>query len=102
MTFDIAIVGAGIAGAALAAQVAPHARVLILEAEGVAGYHATGRSAAFWEETYGGPAVQPLTAASRPLLDQGGYLQPLGSLHIAREHERGAAEDMLAAFAGAG
>ncbi|MEO5938178.1 MAG: FAD-dependent oxidoreductase, partial [Sphingomonas sp.] len=74
MSFDIAIIGAGIAGASLAAEVAPHARVLILEAEDVAGYHATGRSAAFWEETYGGPAIQPLTAASRELFDVGGFL----------------------------
>ena len=102
MSWDIAIIGAGIAGAALAAEVAPHARVLILEAEDVAGYHATGRSAAFWEETYGGPAVQPLTAASRGLFDAGGFLQPLGSLHIGREEERGLIEGMLAQFAGTG
>jgi len=102
MTYDIAIIGAGIAGAALAAEVAPHASVLILEAEDVAGYHATGRSAAFWEETYGGPAIQPLTAASRELLDAGGFLQPLGSLHIGREGERELIEGMLAQFAGTG
>lgn len=102
MTYDIAIVGAGIAGAALAAEVAPHATVLILEAEEVAGYHATGRSAAFWEETYGGPGVQPLTAASRPLFDAGGFLQPLGSLHIGREQERGQIDAMLEQFAGTG
>ena len=102
MTYDIAIIGAGIAGAALAAEVAPHASVLILEAEEAAGYHATGRSAAFWEETYGGPGVQPLTAASRSLLDTGGFLQPLGSLHIGREEERGQIDAMLEQFAGTG
>ena len=102
MTYDIAIIGAGIAGAALAAEVAPHASVLILEAEEAAGYHATGRSAAFWEETYGGPGVQPLTAASRSLLDAGGFLQPLGSLHIGREEERGQIDAMLEQFAGTG
>ena len=31
--YDIAIVGAGMAGASLAAELAPHARVLLLEAE---------------------------------------------------------------------
>jgi len=102
MTYDIAIIGAGIAGAALAAEVAPHASVLILEAEDVAGYHATGRSAAFWEETYGGPAVQPLTAASRTRLEDGGFLKPLGSLHIGREKERAQIEGMLEQFAGSG
>lgn len=62
--FDVVIVGAGIAGASLAAEIAGKASVLILEAEAQPGYHATGRSAAFWEETYGGPYVQPLTSAS--------------------------------------
>ncbi|HEY0327323.1 MAG TPA: FAD-dependent oxidoreductase, partial [Allosphingosinicella sp.] len=63
--FDIAIVGAGMAGASLAAEVAQHARVQLLEAEDHPGDHSTGRSAAFWSETYGGPGVQPLTTASR-------------------------------------
>ena len=31
--YDLAIIGAGMAGASLAAEVAPHARVLLLEAE---------------------------------------------------------------------
>jgi D-arginine dehydrogenase len=64
--YDVAIVGAGMAGVSLAAMLAPHARVLLLEAEDMPGYHATGRSAAFWSETYGGPGIQPLTTASGP------------------------------------
>src|SRR3546814_8179526 len=64
MRYDVAIVGAGIAGASLAAEAAPHASVLLIEAEDAPGYHATGRSAAFWSETYGGPHIQPLTTAS--------------------------------------
>src|SRR3546814_12129214 len=51
MRYDVAIVGAGIAGASLAAEAAPHASVLLIEAEDAPGYHATGRSAAFWSET---------------------------------------------------
>jgi D-arginine dehydrogenase len=84
-TADIAIVGAGIAGASLAAEAAAHASILLLEAEDQPGYHATGRSAAFWSETYGGPLVQPLTTASGPFLREGGYLKPRGGLHIARD-----------------
>ena len=49
--FDFAIVGAGIAGASLAARLAGSARVVLLEAEDRPGYHATGRSAAFWTES---------------------------------------------------
>ena len=97
--YDIAIAGAGIAGATLAAELAPHASVVLLEAEDQPGYHATGRSAAFWSETYGGPGVQPLTTASGPPLQDGGFLQPLGSLHIGRADEAPAIDGFLAEFA---
>lgn len=95
---DIAIIGAGIAGASLAAELAPHARVLLIEAEAQPGYHSTGRSAAFWSETYGGPAIQPLTTASlRPLLP---FLRPRNCLHIADADGRGALDALAASFAG--
>ncbi len=94
--FDIAIVGAGMAGASLGAALAPlGVRVLLLEGEAAPGYHATGRSAAFWTESYGGPGVQPLTTASGPALREGGYLTPRGALTIARAGD----EAQLAAFA---
>lgn len=98
--YDIAIVGAGIAGASLAAELAPHARVLILETEEQAGYHSTGRSAAFWSETYGGPGIQPLTSASEAGLRD--FLEPLGSHHIARAEERALVDEYLAEFDGSG
>ncbi len=98
--YDVAIVGAGIAGASLAAELAPHASVLILEGEDQPGYHSTGRSAAFWSETYGGPFIQPLTTASGPLL--GDFLAPLGSLHIARRSEQAEVDAYLAEFEGSG
>lgn len=99
MTHDIAIIGAGIAGASLAAAIGTRARVLLLEGEAQPGYHATGRSAAFWSETYGGPAIQPLTTASGPALQSGGYLDPLGSLHIGRAEDGAAIDAFLADFA---
>ena len=100
--YDIAIAGAGIAGASLAAAIGDRARVVLLEAEDRPGYHATGRSAAFWSETYGGPAIQPLTTASGGPLREGGYLERLGSLHIGRERDRAAADALMAEFAGTG
>lgn len=100
MKYDIAIVGAGIAGASLAAAIGERARVVLLEAEAHAGYHATGRSAAFWSETYGGAGIQPLTTASGAALRAGGYLDPLGSLHIGRAADEPAIESFLAEFAG--
>ena len=93
--FDFAIVGAGIAGASVAAGLAPHARVLLLEAEDRPGYHSTGRSAAFWTESYGGPQIQPLTTASGPFLHGHGFLSPRGALTLARQTEL----EELSAFA---
>jgi len=80
---DIAIIGAGMAGASMAAEAASEASVLLIEAEDQPGYHSTGRSAAFWAESYGGPFVQPLTTASGPFLERHGFLSPRGGLHIA-------------------
>ncbi|MDO7841014.1 NAD(P)/FAD-dependent oxidoreductase [Sphingomonas immobilis] len=100
--YDIAIVGAGMAGASLAAAIGARASVVMIEAEEVAGYHATGRSAAFWSETYGGSGVQPLTTASGPFLHDGGFLEPLGSLHIGRAADVAAIEAFLAEFEGSG
>ncbi|WP_375248584.1 NAD(P)/FAD-dependent oxidoreductase [Sphingomonas sp.] len=97
--YDIAIVGAGIAGASLAAAIGARARVLLLEGEAQPGYHATGRSAAFWSETYGGPGIQPLTTASGAALRDGGYLDPLGAVHIGRAQDAAAIEALLADFA---
>lgn len=102
MSFDVAIIGAGMAGASLAAAIGDRARVVLIEAEDMPGRHATGRSAAFWSETYGGPAVQPLTTASGEVLRRGGYLTPLGSLHIGRAADAGRIERFLADFAGSG
>ncbi|WP_425228107.1 NAD(P)/FAD-dependent oxidoreductase [Sphingomonas sp.] len=100
--YDYAIVGAGIVGATLAAAIGDRASVLLLEAEDQPGYHSTGRSAAFWSETYGGPAIQPLTAASTAAFQAGGFLEPLGSLHIGRAEDEGAIDAFLAAFADTG
>ncbi|MGD9664402.1 MAG: NAD(P)/FAD-dependent oxidoreductase [Novosphingobium sp.] len=100
--FDIAIVGAGMAGASLAAELAPHASVVILEAEHAPGYHATGRSAAFWVESYGGRDVQPLTAVSGPWLAAGGFLKPRGGLTIAQADQIAMLDCFERAFTEAG
>ena len=96
--YDVAIVGAGIAGASLAAGLAGQARVLLLEAEERPGYHSTGRSAAFWTESYGGPGVQPLTTASGPFLHDHGFLRPRGALTLARAEELAALDAFAERF----
>lgn len=100
--FDFAVIGAGMAGASLAAELSPHATVLVLEAEEAPGYHSTGRSAAFWEQTYGGPGVVPLTLASGTYLREHGFLGQRGALYIGRKQDRAAMDDFVAQFSGTG
>jgi len=100
--YDIAVIGAGMAGASIAAELAPHASVLIAEAEAQPGYHTTGRSAAFWEECYGGPDVVPLTLASGPYLRELGMLAPRGALYLARDRDEAAVAAFIERFAETG
>ena len=86
------IVGGGIAGASLGAEIAAQRRCLIVEAEEHCGYHSTGRSAAFWLESYGGPNVAMLSRASRPFLEmpsadfsERGFLRTRGAVHLGLE-----------------
>lgn len=106
---DVLIVGAGIAGASLAAALSPWRRILLVEAEDAPGYHATGRSAAFWHETYGGAAVQPLSAASfgalndpAPDFAERGFLSPRTALTLGRRSEAGAVDAFAAEFTAKG
>lgn len=99
---DVIIIGGGIAGASLACFLSPHARVLILEAENHVGYHSTGRSAAFFSESYGGPCVQPLTLASKAFLltppdnfADAPLVRKRGALHVARQDQQEIAANML-------
>ena len=87
--FDAIVLGAGIAGASVAAFLAPHARVCVVERETQPGYHSTGRSAAMFMESYGPAQVRALTRASRaflaaPLNGEPPLITPRGALFIAR------------------
>jgi D-arginine dehydrogenase len=93
---DVVIVGAGIAGASLAAQIGGAASVVLIEAESQPGYHSTGRSAAFWSESYGGPLIRPLTSASGPALAP--WLRPRGAVHIADAGGRASLDSLAADF----
>ena len=68
--FDVIVLGAGMAGASVAAELAPQRRVLLLELEDQPGRHTTGRSAAMFFESYGNATVRGLTRASRAFLEQ--------------------------------
>ncbi len=102
MEVDCLIIGGGIAGTSLAAHLAPHKKVLILEAEAHAGYHSTGRSAALFSEIYGGDAVRALSRASRAFFEEPGdefsptpLTSPRGALFLSTPLSR----DALDSFA---
>jgi D-arginine dehydrogenase len=65
---DVIVIGAGIAGASVAYELAASRSVLLLERESQPGYHTTGRSAALFTETYGNSAMRALTRASKRFL----------------------------------
>jgi D-arginine dehydrogenase len=93
------VIGAGISGAAVAYELARHAKVLLLEAEPSPGYHATGRSAALFTPHQGTPLVQRINRvgaaffASPPAgFTDGPLLTRRGGLTIAepgQEHQLG-------------
>ena len=62
--FDFLVIGAGIAGASVAAHLAENASVAILEMEDRPGYHTTGRSAAAYEPNYGPKPILAFARAS--------------------------------------
>ncbi|VAX05114.1 hypothetical protein MNBD_ALPHA03-523 [hydrothermal vent metagenome] len=51
--FDVIIIGAGIAGLSAAYEISKSKKILVVEQEDHAGYHATGRSAAVYAAAYG-------------------------------------------------
>ncbi|MEP5730272.1 MAG: FAD-binding oxidoreductase [Sulfitobacter sp.] len=82
---EIIVIGGGIAGLSAAARLSGEAKVTVLEQETATGYHASGRSAALFEENYGLPGTVALNRASKAYhLDaNGGYLSPRGFLIVA-------------------
>ena len=59
------VIGAGIAGASAAYELAKIGSTVILERESQPGYHTTGRSAAVFSEIYGNATIRGLTVGSR-------------------------------------
>lgn len=98
---DFLIVGAGIAGAGVAYRLAGHGAVMLVDMEEQAGYHTTGRSAAFYAETYGGEKLQPLTTASKEFLHspplgfcEAPLITDLGAIHVFDADQKAAAQKL--------
>lgn len=62
---DFLIIGGGVAGLSAGAALAPHGRVIVLEAEAALGQHSSGRSATFSHYGIGNRLVRALTEHSR-------------------------------------
>jgi D-arginine dehydrogenase len=95
---DVAVVGAGIAGVSVAYELSAARSVAVLEQEPQPAYHTTGRSAAMFLESYGGPSVRALTVASRPVFTEVGTLltaRPL--LWVASAEQRALLDALRAA-----
>jgi glycine/D-amino acid oxidase-like deaminating enzyme len=82
---DVIVIGGGIAGISAAARLSKHAQVTVLEAETAVGYHASGRSAALFEQNYGCASVKVLSHASAAYHQP--YLSPRGFLLVGRSGE---------------
>lgn len=106
-TFDFVVIGAGMAGASAAYELAAEGSVLLLEREDQPGYHTTGRSAALYAETYGNETVRALTTGGKPFyLDPpAGFadhplLRPRGVVLVARADQESTLHRLLKDVAG--
>jgi len=93
--FDIIVIGAGIAGASVAAELSRTKKVVLLEREGLPGYHTTGRSAAVFTCLYGPPVIRALSRASVSFFENpgskyfdGDLLKSRGLMFLARQDQR--------------
>lgn len=100
--YNVAVIGAGIAGASAAAELSDDAAVLLLEMENHPGYHSTGRSAAMFVDTYGPAPVRALTRASSSFFDNPppGFadvplLTDRGVIMIARKDQLGSLDQLM-------
>lgn len=63
--YDVVVIGSGMAGISLASELSEDLSVCVVEKEKLISYHSTGRSMAFYIESYGNEIVRKLTTASK-------------------------------------
>ena len=73
-SFDVAIIGGGIAGVSIAAFLAQDSvRTVLLDGENSLAYHTTGRSAALFTPHYGPVSMQAFAAIAKPFFFENPY-----------------------------
>ncbi len=91
-TIDFLIVGGGVGGTSAGAFLSQHGTVTLLESETALAYHASGRSAALFEESYGKPSTVELNRASRSYHQDAGVLSPRGLMLVGTQTDADAFE----------
>ncbi|MGZ4699710.1 MAG: NAD(P)/FAD-dependent oxidoreductase [Ilumatobacteraceae bacterium] len=78
-SYDVLVVGGGIAGVSIGYELAADRSVGLLEMEATLAFHTTGRSVATFLESYGGRTIRLLTTASRAFMEDppDGFDRPL-------------------------
>jgi len=109
--FDFIVIGAGIAGASAGYELAAPGRtggraggrVALLEREDQPGYHTTGRSAAFYIQSYGNAVIRALTLGSWEFYTEppegftdGPLLTERGALFVGRPDQIGELDALVA------
>lgn len=97
---DVIVIGAGIAGASVAAELSKTQNVVLVERESQPGYHTTGRSAALFTVAYGPPLIRAMSRASKgyfhgELDAPQGLLRSRGVMFIARDDQEASVDTML-------
>ncbi len=96
---DFLVIGGGIAGTSVGARLSKLGHVVVLERESALAFHASGRSAALYEASYGLPSTIALNEASRDYHFEahGGVTSPRGLMLIGTNDDHDAfAADMTA------
>src|SRR4029079_19165632 len=92
-SYDVLVIGGGIAGASIGYELADDRSVGLIEMEPTLAYHTTGRSVATFLESYGGRTIRVLTTASRAFMEAppDGFttplLKPLPLIWVAPHHD---------------